>query len=77
MTRKAHLESHFTPEKLKSYYLLSTDRVESRRWHLIWLISERWTIKKAAEAIGINYDYAKEIVKRSNSNGERQYAGGN
>lgn len=70
MPKKAHLEPYLNSDELKSRYLLAKDPVESRRWHLLWLVSKEWSIKKAAEIIGYNYDYAKEIVKNYNSLGE-------
>jgi transposase len=70
MTRKAQLEPHFSSSELKTRYLATLDKVERRRWHLIWLVSQKWTIKQAASAVGINYDYALEIVKNYNEQGE-------
>lgn len=70
MGRKAHLENHLSSEQLKERYRQTFDKVESRRWHLLWLVSEKWKIKEAATAVGYNYDYAKEIVKAYNSKGE-------
>ncbi|WP_250126319.1 IS630 family transposase [Chroococcidiopsis sp. CCMEE 29] len=70
MTRKAHLEPHLSSNELKTRYQLTTDKVESRRWHLLWLVSQKWTIKQAAVAVGLNYDYAKDIVRNYNQQGE-------
>lgn len=64
MPRKASLANS---EELKHKYRTSQDSVESKRWHLIWKISLGWSIKNSAIAIGINYDYAKEIVKKYNT----------
>ncbi len=69
MPPKAHLESHLTAEELKIRYRQAENTTESRRWHLLLLISRNWTIKQAAQVIGINYDYAKEIVQRYNREG--------
>jgi len=70
MTKKAHLEAHFSNCELKARYLSTADKVERRRWHLLWLVSEKWTIKQAAKGVGLNYDYAREIVKDYNERGE-------
>lgn len=70
MTRKAHLEAHFSSAELKTRYLSTLDKVERRRWHLLWLVSQQWTIKQAAQAVGINYDYALEILKKYNQQGK-------
>ena len=71
MTRIAHLQPHYPDSELKNRYLQATDRVEARRWHLLWLISKRKSIKEAAAVIGINYDYAKSIVSSYNQQGEK------
>ncbi|MGB3193496.1 MAG: helix-turn-helix domain-containing protein [Limnoraphis sp.] len=70
MTRKASLANYYTSDELKQKYLKSKELIESRRWHLLWKISLGWTIKESAIAVGINYDYAKEIVKKYNDLGE-------
>ncbi|HEY9871843.1 MAG TPA: winged helix-turn-helix domain-containing protein [Candidatus Obscuribacterales bacterium] len=74
MVRKAHLHPHLTSCELKSRYLCASDRVESRRWHLLWLVSKNWTIQQAAQAVGLNYDYAKDIVKGYNQQAEKAIA---
>lgn len=70
MTRKAQLEPHFSSDELKRHYQRTTDMVERRRWHLLWLVSEQWSIKQAAQAVGLNYDYAREIVKNYNQHSQ-------
>jgi transposase len=69
MPRKAHLEPHLSSAQLQERYQRCGDPVESRRFHLLWLVSEGWQIKKAALAIGFNYDYAREIVQTYNQPG--------
>ena len=69
MPRKPHLEPHLSSAELKDCYQRCCDPVESRRYHLLWLISQGWQIKKAAIAIGLNYDYARDIVKTYNQQG--------
>lgn len=69
MPRKAHLEPHLSSAQLKERYQCCGDLVESRRFHLLWLVCEGWQIKKAALAIGFNYDYAREIVQIYNQQG--------
>ena len=71
MPRKAHLEKHHSSEELKKKYLSSKDSVESRRWHLLWKVSLGWTVKNSALAVGINYNYGKEILKRYNKLGKK------
>lgn len=66
MPKKAHLIPHFSSTELKRCYQQATDPVESRRWHLAWLVDQKWSIKQAAQAIGLNYDYAKAIVQQYN-----------
>ncbi|MBP0002958.1 MAG: helix-turn-helix domain-containing protein [Cyanobacteria bacterium SBC] len=70
MPRKVSLVSHFSVEQLKEKYRKSRDTVEARRWHLLWKVSSGWTVEKSALAVGLNYDYARTIVKRYNQQGE-------
>lgn len=69
MPKKAHLANHFQPDELKQKYLKSQDPVEARRWHILWKVALGWTIKNAAFAVGLDYQYAKTIVKRYNDLG--------
>jgi transposase len=69
MPPKAKLEPYLTVEALKTHYRQARDTTEARRWHLLYLVAQQWTIKQAAQIVGLNYDYAKEIVKRYNREG--------
>jgi transposase len=69
MPKKVVLHPHLTPEELKEQYLTRTDRVEARRYHLLWLISTGLNIKQAAQLVGFSYDYAKDLVAGYNANG--------
>jgi len=69
MPKKAKLENHLNVEELKQKYKISQDTVEARRWHLLWKIALGWTIKNSALAVGIDYEYAKNIVKKYNDSG--------
>ena len=71
MPKKAYLASYFSSHELQQNYFQSKDRVESRRWHLIWKVSLGWTLKNSALAVGINYDYAQEIIRKYNQLGEK------
>ena len=66
MPKKAYLASHFSSDELQQKYIKCQDCVESRRWHLLGKISLGWTVKNSALAVGINYDYAKEILGKYN-----------
>jgi transposase len=70
MTRIAHLEPYWSAAELKERYRSATNPIAARRWHLLWLIALSKTIKEAATALGINYDYARSIVKSYNQQGE-------
>ena len=69
MPPKAYLKQYLTIEELKIRYRQAPDTIESRRWHLLLLIAQKWSIKKAAQVVGLNYDYAKEIFGRYNREG--------
>lgn len=66
MPKKAILANHYNSSELKQKYKKSQDPVESRRWHLLWKVSMGWTIKDSVLAVGISYEYGKEIVKKYN-----------
>lgn len=69
MPPKVYLTPHLTTEELRARYRQVQDPTEARRWHLILLVAEDWTIKRAAQAVGLNYDYAKDIIHRYNREG--------
>jgi molybdenum-dependent DNA-binding transcriptional regulator ModE len=58
-----HLHPHFSADQLKALYHVSVDPVESRQWHLLWLVHTQTTLTDAAKAVGLNYDYARAVVK--------------
>jgi transposase len=69
MPPKAELKTHLTPDELKLRYRQARDTAEARRWQLIHLVAQDWTIKQAAQAVDLNYDYAKDIIRRYNQRG--------
>lgn len=69
MPKRVQIESHFSSAELKRRYQTSTDPVELRRWHLIWLVNDGWTLTDAASVIGLNYHYAREIIQNYNHQG--------
>ena len=69
MPKKAYLASHLSAFELKRRYRQSKNSIESRRWHLLWKISQGWTIKNSAAAVGISYGYAQRIVRSDNQHG--------
>lgn len=66
---RAQLKPHLTARELKTNYQQAQDSIEARRWHLLHLVEQQWTIKQAAQIVGFNYDYAKEIIRRYNQEG--------
>lgn len=71
MPPTARLIAYLTADELKANYLTADDRVEARRWHLLHLIATKCTIKQAAEIVCLNYDYAKDIVRKYNTDGPK------
>lgn len=69
MARTISLANHFSSDELKVRYQSSTDPVESRRWHLLWLLSQQWYLLDAAASIGISDSYARRIVHAYNRDG--------
>jgi transposase len=69
MPPKAELKPYLTVDELKTRYRQAIDTSEARRWQLLHLVAQAWTIKQAAQAVDLNYDYAKEIIRRYNQDG--------
>ncbi|XGV96260.1 MAG: transposase [Leptolyngbya sp. BL-A-14] len=69
MPPRAKLQPHLSTSELKTHYQQARDAVEARRWHLLYLVNQQQTIKQAAQIVGVNYDYAKEIIRRYNQQG--------
>lgn len=69
MARTITLANHLSSEELKTRYHTSTDPVESRRYHLLWLVSKRWYLLDAAESVGVSYSYARKVIHAYNQAG--------
>lgn len=76
MPKTAYFANHLSCQELKQRYRSCCEPVAARRWHLLWLISTGWSIKRAAEAIGISYDYGKTIVSAYNQQGSQSVVNG-
>lgn len=69
MGRTITLKQHLSSEELKARYQSSHDPIESRRWHLLWLVSQQWYLLDAAESVGVSYSYARKVVYAYNQDG--------
>jgi transposase len=69
MPPKAALKPYLSTDELKNRYRQAKETAEARRWQLLHLVAQDWTIKQAAQAVDLNYDYAKEIIRRYNQEG--------
>ena len=69
MAKKIHLSSHLSARELKERYRTSTDPVESRRFHLLWLLTQDYPLTQAARVVGLNRDYGYDLVRRYNQQG--------
>lgn len=69
MARTITLANHLSSEDLKTRYQTSTDPVESRRWHLLWLVSKHRCLLDAADCVGLSYSYARKVVHTYNQAG--------
>jgi transposase len=74
MARTISLANHFTSDELKAHYQRSTDPVESRRWHLLWLVSQQHYLIDAAACVGVSYSYARKVVRTYNRDGRSAIA---
>lgn len=66
---RVQLKPHLTIGEIKRLCRQVPDSVEARRWHLVYLVTQQWTIRQAAQRLEMNYDYAKEIIRRYNQDG--------
>lgn len=69
MPRPLHLKPHFSATELKARYRASGDPVESRRWHLLWLVHTDMTLTNAAKVAGFHHDYDRSVVRDYNRDG--------
>lgn len=69
MTRIVHLAPHLSAAELAQRHRHAPDVVEARRWHLLRLVASAHTIKDAAATVGLNYDYARAVVRRYSQQG--------
>jgi len=76
MGRTITLKKHLSDEELKTRYQSSSDPVESRRWHLLWLVCQRWYLLDAAASVGVSYSYARKVVYAYNKDGVNAIANG-
>jgi transposase len=76
MARTISLANHFSSDELKARYQSSTDPIESRRWHLLWLVSQQWYLLDAAASVGVSYCYARRVVHAYNKDGVQAVANG-
>ena len=76
MSKKIELSPHLSESELKTKYRRSKDPIESRRYHLLWLVSQGNQLSEAAVVVGLHYDYARKVLKRYNDGGEAGIANG-
>jgi len=69
MARRITLAAHKSESELKRLYQKSRDPIESRRYHLLWLVSQGQALTQAAAVVGLNYDYARKVVRGYNEGG--------
>lgn len=69
MPKRAYLANHLGVEEIKKKYRSSKDPVETRRWHVIWLVASGRTMTDSAAAVGLDYQYVKKIIKKYNELG--------
>jgi transposase len=69
MPPRVTLIPHLSLDRLRDRYRQSKEATEARRWHLLYLVAQGWTIAQAARVVELSYDYAKELVRRYNQLG--------
>jgi transposase len=69
MSQRAYLHPRLSSAKLREQYRNSKNLPESRRWHLLWLISLGKTLIAAAFLVGFSERYARLLLARYNQRG--------
>ena len=69
MPRHLYLKPQLTSDELKQRYRDSQDAIESRRYHLLWLVSKGHTLKQASMITTLSYRYARSVVQSYNRQG--------
>ncbi len=65
------LRGNISKEELQFNYLNCSDPIESKRWRLLWQVSQSNTVREAAKILNMDYDYALNIVRRYNQLGPK------
>lgn len=66
---KLRLMPYLSAEKLKGRYRSCKDAKEARRWHVLWLVTQGYSAKEAAETVGLGISWVREIINRYNKDG--------
>lgn len=72
MAQRTHLAPHLTCAELTARYKHGDNPVHTRRWHLLWLMAhpdDPKTVSEAARLSGWSVTWARELVKRYNTEG--------
>jgi transposase len=69
MSQRAYLHPRLSSSKLREQYRNCKNLPESRRWHLLWLLSLGKTLVAAAFLVGLSERYARSILSRYNQLG--------
>jgi hypothetical protein len=68
------LRGNLSEEELKRNYTNCLDPIESKRWRLLWQVSQSKTVREAAKVLQMDYDYALNIVRRYNQLGSKAFS---
>ena len=63
------LKPHLSSEKLKERYRKCKNPKEARRWHVLWLMSEGKSTTEAAQIVGFQSSWVREMANRYNEQG--------
>ena len=69
MPKRIHLQPHLAPEELERRYKTASSVSASRRYHVLWLVSQDQTISAAAVTVGYTFSWARQLVAAYNQDG--------
>lgn len=64
------IHSHLSVSVLYQKYIKAKDAIESRQYHMLWLLAKDKTVKEVADITGYCPDWIRELVRRYNRKGE-------
>jgi transposase len=67
--QRLRLQPHLSPAQLKRRYRTCRDAKEARRWQALWLVSQGARAQQAAQTVGFDASWVRQLIHRYNAQG--------